>query len=134
MGGYRADDALSHCGVGPEERDRVMHVRNYTDDPRLRPILEYLDPTLPDIERMLILAIAAGYTSKQFASLPGLSNRSRNREALRSLEQRGRIQWQRRKGWALVPGPQVERRHVERRIRTSKCVFRSNLTTRFAPS
>jgi len=97
-----------------------MDVRNYTDDPRLRPILEYLDPTLPDIERMLILAIAAGYTSKQFESLPGLSNRSRNREALRSLEQRGRIQWQRRKGWALVPWPAVEFRHIKRRIRTSK--------------
>ena len=99
-----------------------MNVQAYLKDDRIRPLLRYLDPDLPDRQRMALLAVAAGFSQKQFQALPGLAHPGRTKGALLELEAAGRIRRHRRSGWEVVPGPAATQAEVEKCLKRSKKV------------
>lgn len=99
-----------------------MNVQTYLSDDRLQAILRHLDPDLPDTQRMVLLAVAAGFSPKQLHVLPGLAHPGRTKGALRDLEAAGRIRRHRRRGWEVVPGPAATKAAVEKCIKRSKKV------------
>ena len=102
-----------------------MNVQAYTESERLQPILRHLDPQLPDIQRMALLAVGAGLSPSQFHVLPGLANPSRTKAALRELAEAGRIRRHRRNGWKVVAAPSAGEAAVVRCINRSKKIRRA---------
>lgn len=102
-----------------------MDLQAYTENERLQPILRHLDPELPDIQRMTLLAVAAGLSPSQFHVLPGLVNPSRTKVALRELADAGRVRRHRRNGWKVVAAPFAGEPAVARCIKRSKKIRRA---------
>lgn len=80
-----------------------MEIQNYLRHARLRPLFAFLDLTVSARQRMVLLGLGAGFTERELQSLPGLSNPSRTRQAIRELEAAGRVR-RTSSGWAAKPG------------------------------
>jgi len=93
-----------------------MEIQDYLRHPRLRPLFRFLDFTLPAGQWMVLLGLGAGLTVRELPSLPGLSNPSRTRQAIRELETAGRVR-RTPSGWEARPGAAPADADLKDRIR-----------------
>lgn len=96
-----------------------MDIHNYLCHPRLSPLFPFLDLSLPARQRMVLLGVAAGFTERELVSLPGLSNLSRTRAAVRELEEAGRVR-RTAKRWEALRGRPASDSEIADRIRRWK--------------